>query len=638
MKRFFALLLALAMVLSLGVTAFATETEPAGSITITNATKDDVYKLYKIFDATYDEKASDADNDGIKDNVSYTLAKTVKENGTDVLNPIYQYMFTGEGITVDEENDIISNAYFTYAVGTGQVKRISGTDNKDVFKYLSDMIRALEKKMADEGKHLYLDMKTANDKTVAFTGLNYGYYLIDKAANKDGTDVAVTITSNTPAINVIDKNQKPATEFSKLIWDEDFEYEDEDGNIVKGKWVTDSSANIGDIVDFKVEFDATNYDGEEQIQYYTILDTKGNALWVEFNGITVEVDGVPLNKGYYHGTVGQHSEKQEWTYLGTGWDEDADGNPTGDIDNAQWYLVHYGFDKFEIVIPWMSNHDFTGNANGFTLTYGEGATSIYGSPANVVVKYSASVEPSADIGNPESNNLWNKAELSWNGTSRPGSSTTHTKVYALGLHKVDADNNKISMKGVEFEIYRDKECKEPVYVIPTDVKGVYILDDLKTFVSGENRETSRQKYAAYLEAYLGEDYATTQKNVLTTEANGKFAVLGLEAGTYYLKETKTLDGYNLLDKPKEVVVGDTTSTFFVILDENKNVVDSNMVSEGQTKKEYTATSVTVENSKGVQLPSTGGMGTMMLITFGTMIAIAFAVLMITQKKMSIYRD
>ena len=80
MKRFFALLLALAMVLSLGVTAFATETEPAGSITITNATKDDVYKLYKIFDATYDEKASDADNDGIKDNVSYTLAKTVKEN------------------------------------------------------------------------------------------------------------------------------------------------------------------------------------------------------------------------------------------------------------------------------------------------------------------------------------------------------------------------------------------------------------------------------------------------------------------------------------------------------------------------------------------------------------------------------
>ena len=112
----------------------------------------------------------------------------------------------------------------------------------------------------------------------------------------------------------------------------------------------------------------------------------------------------------------------------------------------------------------------------------------------------------------------------------------------------------------------------------------------------------------------------------------------LEAGTYYLKETKTLDGYNLLDKPKEVIVGDTTSTFFVILDENKNVVDSNMVSEGQTKKEYTATSVTVENSKGVQLPSTGGKGTMMLITFGTLIAMGFAILLITQKKMTVYHD
>ena len=38
------------------------------------------------------------------------------------------------------------------------------------------------------------------------------------------------------------------------------------------------------------------------------------------------------------------------------------------------------------------------------------------------------------------------------------------------------------------------------------------------------------------------------------------------------------------------------------------------------------------------MPSTGGEGTIMLITFGTMIAIGFAVLLITHKKMSIYHD
>ena len=50
------------------------------------------------------------------------------------------------------------------------------------------------------------------------------------------------------------------------------------------------------------------------------------------------------------------------------------------------------------------------------------------------------------------------------------------------------------------------------------------------------------------------------------------------------------------------------------------------------------THTVVHNSKGAELPSTGGIGTMMLITIGTMIAMAFAVLMITQKKMSIYHD
>ena len=40
----------------------------------------------------------------------------------------------------------------------------------------------------------------------------------------------------------------------------------------------------------------------------------------------------------------------------------------------------------------------------------------------------------------------------------------------------------------------------------------------------------------------------------------------------------------------------------------------------------------------VSYEHTGGAGTVMMITFGTMVALAFGVLMITQKKMSIYHD
>ena len=52
---------------------------------------------------------------------------------------------------------------------------------------------------------------------------------------------------------------------------------------------------------------------------------------------------------------------------------------------------------------------------------------------------------------------------------------------------------------------------------------------------------------------------------------------------------------------------------------------------------YEVYEVNVINNRGTELPSTGGAGTMMMITIGTLIAIGFAILLITQKKMSVYR-
>ena len=87
-----------------------------------------------------------------------------------------------------------------------------------------------------------------------------------------------------------------------------------------------------------------------------------------------------------------------------------------------------------------------------------------------------------------------------------------------------------------------------------------------------------------------------------------------------------------------VTVGQTNNSFFVIADPNGNVVNAQNATGDQTKHTYTVTSTTVENSKGIELPSTGGEGTMMLITIGTVLAIGFAVFLITHKKMSVYTD
>ena len=588
MKRLFSFMMALVLVLSLGITAFAAE--DTGSITITNATIGDSYGLFKIFDATYSTDAA-----GNTDAVSYSIT-------TD--NQFFAYMFGADGKA--------DNTYFAYDAVTGAVTRKEGSQNGDIISYLTDMVHS------GSDNFTAVKSETATSELVVFDELPYGYYLIDK-----GNGAAVTIDSNTPDVNVIDKNQIPGGDFSKQIWDEE-----------QQQWVTNTSANIGDLVDFKVEFQATNYDGEKQIKYYTVADTKGDSLWVEFNSVEVWVDGVKLNRGYYHGIAGTHNTG-EWKYFGT-WTEEEKAS----ADNAQWYMIHRGFDAFDIVIPWMDNYHFEGTTHDFSITYGENAKSINPSPVNVVVKYCASVEPGATIGGVQNNNLWNTADLSWTSDITDGPddpSTTTITVYALGLRKIDADTGAY-LAGAEFEVYRDEACTMPVYVIPTGIKGVYILDDLNTAVSGEYRDTSRGKYEQYLEAYLGENWRTTQKNVVTSEINGKLVILGLEAGNYYLKETVAPNGYNKLATTTVVTVGQTNHGFFVIADPNGNVVDAQTATGEQVRHTYTATSTIVENSKGVELPSTGGEGTFWLITIGTLMAIGFAVFLITNKKMSVYTD
>lgn len=639
MKRIISFMMALALMLTMSVSAYAAE-EKTGSITVTNATIGESYTLYKIFDAS---PALDEENKPIMSNGQVVISYTMGTN-----NQFFEDMF---GSVDNPVND-----YFTYTPiageNKGNIARKEGVTKEAIQKYLKELIDA-----AKITEKPYAHTKTLKKDTaevdIRFENLDYGYYLIDSSMGS-----LVTLASTTPDVNVIDKNQEPGTGFDKKVYDEDAE-----------EWVDSTTANIGDILKFEIKFEATNYDGENAIKYYTVKDTKGSSLWVEFNEIAIRLEDKDgniideLNKGYYHFAPSSSDvvKTNEWTLFGAGWtsDEKAEAelkDTEGDTmhekfaDAADWYLIHRGYDEFDILIPWLDGHDFTGSANGGSITYSGEPTPKNVSPVNVVISYTASVEPSATIGPAQSNTLWNTAKLTWTsvGTDGPSDSqTTDVVTYALGLEKTDSDT-QTHLAGAVFELYSEKIVEEngvsksvlgdKVYVIPTGVKGVYILDDLKTEVSGEKRESAREQYKAYLEAYLGTNYATTQKNVVTTEANGKLVVLGLESGNYYLKEVKAPDGYNLLPEPKLIAVGQTNDTFTIYADANGNVYDEEAATEDHVPHSYTATSVKVPNSRGVELPSTGGEGTMRLITFGTIIAIAFAALLITHKKMTVYVD
>ena len=603
MKKFLSMLLVLVMVLSLSITAFATEN--TGSITITNATIGETYKVYKIFDASIGK-----DTSGNTNAISYSI-KTDSQ--------FFEDLFGDDGKT--------ENPFFVYNANTGSVTKKENVNDTDLIQYLTNLIA--------EG-----DYETANDPVptetdeVKFTALPYGYYLITSTL---GT--TVTINSNTPDVSVIDKNQKPGKGFDKLIQTG----VDENGDPVWGEY---NSANIGDEITYKVAFEATNYDGQNKIKYYQIHDQKGDAIWVEFNSFEVYVGGVKQDRGYYLSQGGENTDN--WEYLG-----DWSAIPEGERDrnDAQWYLVHLGYDEFRITIPWLENHtvaDVTNDAGAITsysVNFSENAASKFDSPVQVEIIYDAVVEATAAIGDTTHGNRYNKAHASWTSehetlSTKPEEVVTY--VYGLGLLKDDLATRE-NLAGAKFKIYKNAECTQPVYVIPTKIDGVYIVDSLGSEaenVSGIRQETTRKLYAAYLADYLKDEEGNTitQNNLVVSQANGKLAVLGLEAGTYYLKEVEAPNGYNALTQPVELTAGEEISPFIIFAAEDGSVADIQQTDGIHSELRYDLTHTIVHNSKGVELPSTGGEGTMWLITIGTVMAIGFAVFMITNKKMSVYTD
>ena len=605
MKKFLSIVLVLAMVLSLSITAFATE--QTGSITVTNATIDKTYTVYKIFDASIKLAA---DNE-TAEAVSYTIA-------TD--SQFFADLF-GDGTAV--------NPFFAYNANTGSVSKKDGVNDSELIKYLTDLV----------GKKTYTpaaDPVVATDEIVEFEDLPYGYYLITSSL---GT--TVTINSNTPDVEVIDKNQEPGINFDKQVQTG----VDADGNPT---WSDANSANIGDRFSYRISFTATNYEGDKKIKYYQIHDEKGDAIWAEFNSFKVTVGGVELPRGYYLSQGGLNTG--DWEFL----NEDSDHPDSWknlpaekkNRDNAQWYLVHLGFDQFRITIPWLENHTLTDNLGtdgkpaSYSLGFAENAPSKFDSPVQVEIIYDVVVEANAAIGDTTHGNRFNKAYASWTSEHETGSTPPDevvTNVYGIGLLKDDGSTG-VNLAGAKFRIYSDKECQNPVYVIPTDVAGVYIVDSHGKAIeeiTGTGKEASRDLFGAHLADYLG---TNTQDNYVVSQVNGKLAILGLQAGSYFLKEVEPPAGYNALSLPIEIKAGEGIRPFVIFADKDGNVADIQTENADFTEYRLDLTHTIVHNSKGVELPSTGGEGTFWLITIGTLLAIGFAVFLITHKKMSIYTD
>lgn len=232
-------------------------------------------------------------------------------------------------------------------------------------------------------------------------------------------------------------------------------------------------------------------------------------------------------------------------------------------------------------------------ANSFTVST-DNLKAVKGVEAKkyIIVDYTAKLNSSAQIGLPGNENeakltYSNKPDQSGAGTPSTAD-TPEDKVivftYKLDTTKVDSKDDNTKLQGAEFKL-KNSEGK---YAVVTEGK-----------VTSWNNE------------------GTT----LTSDKQGLFSVTGLDAGTYYLHETKAPAGYNLPAKDFKVEITATTANgqnwsgaAADALTALQVKVDDGTAIKGDTQNGNVA--INIANTQGSSLPSTGGMGTVMLYVAG----------------------
>ena len=228
-----------------------------------------------------------------------------------------------------------------------------------------------------------------------------------------------------------------------------------------------------------------------------------------------------------------------------------------------------------------------------------------GNPNNITLDYSNAIYPTGDPSNPN-NGKDPKVDYIKDAVN----------VFTFGIDVLKLDGEATTpntpLDGVTFDLYRVKD-------------GVSLP----------------AAPAKVTEAWLKTAGNAVKIGSKTTGADGKLSFEGLDNATYYLVETQTKAGYNLLKEPYEAVLN-LTATF---TKETTKKITTDSVNGTVTTETTTTTTygtgaeatngkfaVTVKNYKGFTLPTTGGIGTFVFTFAGIAMMAAAVILLITSKK------
>lgn len=319
---------------------------------------------------------------------------------------------------------------------------------------------------------------------------------------------------------------------------------------------------------------------EKDARLLSLTTTDPDATTKEKNTLTPDVDKEVEEKGTYGKTndasIGDTVNFKATITAGAGYTDYKlrDKMSAGLTFNTNSVVVKIG----DTVVD-SSNYTVRTDVSGYTFVIEFKNEYIVTLPKNTVitVTYSAILNENAIVegeGNP------NVLDLAYGDTNTPEKKTI-TYSYAFDVIKIDG-KERTQLTGAEFRLYDAKTNGNEIKVVLVDATS-------NTYRVARANETG-----------------------VTIKAD-KATILGLDAGTYYLEEVVAPTGYNKLTSRVEIIISKIN---------NDNT--------------FSRFSTNVENYTGSKLPETGGIGTTLFLTLGSILVIGFGLLLVT--KLKVYKE
>lgn len=212
---------------------------------------------------------------------------------------------------------------------------------------------------------------------------------------------------------------------------------------------------------------------------------------------------------------------------------------------------------------------------------------------NFTITYKATLNENAVLG--QSGNT-NDVFVTYTGDVKRETEHKDTKVFTYGIDLLKkGEGTTAGLKDVKFEL--------------TDG-----ANEIKVLKSGD--------------AYYPSN-GTGASSTVTTDEQGKIYIRGLKPGTYQLKETKTNAGYVLLKEPVKIVITEDSTTPGKA---TASVGNKEVTMNADNGSATAIVPLTVVNSKGFDLPATGGRGIALFTIAGIAIVAAAGSLLFMRKR------